>query len=278
MSYNLIEVSQGLSEPFELYKFTRDNVVWAYTNCEEAIVYGVDFHGAPLTYLAIPIKRGEIEQNQEINKSPLKITMSIFADYLEQYKSSPPTSVTTLTVYRGHFNDSDVSVVWLGRHVNTKFSETTAELELESVFTSLRRPCLRFRYQRTCPHDLYGEGCKADLEDFVVENLELNTISGTDLTFGNLNDGRDIGYFVGGYLVWEDANYIPTRRFIISQDSLTLRLNLPIAGIGIGDSVKVYPGCNRTLDHCNSKFNNLANYGGQPYYPEKNPFAGEPIF
>jgi uncharacterized phage protein (TIGR02218 family) len=34
-----------------------------------------------------------------------------------------------------------------------------------------------------------------------------------------------------------------------------------------GDTVTLYAGCDRTMATCNSKFNNLANFGGQPFIP-----------
>jgi len=41
--------------------------------------------------------------------------------------------------------------------------------------------------------------------------------------------------------------------------------------------VKIYPGCDRVRATCESKFDNLDNFGGFPWIPTKNPFGGSSI-
>jgi hypothetical protein len=36
--------------------------------------------------------------------------------------------------------------------------------------------------------------------------------------------------------------------------------------------VSYYPGCDRTRLTCSLKFGNIANFGGFPWVPQKNPF------
>lgn len=268
MSYNLIETSAGDSEPYELYKFTQGDTNWFFTGSERAITFLGD------VYSPTPIKRSAIEQTQEINKSSLKVEMSIYNEYIEQFKSAPSQMINTLTIFRGHVGDSDTLSIWFGRHVNTKFSESRADLELESIFTSLRRPCLRFRYQRNCPHDLYGEGCGVNKEDFL--SLEpISVISGVTLEFEDL--AKPDNYYSGGIAKIEIAGII-YRRFIIQQIGNIVTLDLPFSNISLDMEVGLYAGCDRTTNTCNDKFDNILNFGGQPYYPEKNPFIGEDIF
>ena len=46
----------------------------------------------------------------------------------------------------------------------------------------------------------------------------------------------------------------------------------------VGDTIYLYPGCDRTLATCTAKFGNSANFGGFPFIPTKNPFGGSPIY
>jgi uncharacterized phage protein (TIGR02218 family) len=269
MSYDLIERSGSESEPYELYKFTQGENSWFFTNARSQISYAADI------YEPVSIKRSEITQTQEINKSSLKIQMSIYNPYVEQFKSSPSPVVNSLKIYRGHSGDSDVFVIWFGRHINTKFSESLAELELESIFTSLRRPCLRFRYQRNCPHDLYGVGCKVVKADY-VEFENVTTVNGTDINIYGLGSNGD-GYYSGGFANLNNDGVIQSR-FILTHVGDDIVLDLPFVGLLAGMELSLYPGCDRTTETCNSKFSNILNFGGQPYYPEKNPFTGEEIF
>ncbi len=53
--------------------------------------------------------------------------------------------------------------------------------------------------------------------------------------------------------------------------------NFPL-GLVAGMTLKAYPGDDHTLATCATKFDNVANYGGFPYFPEKNPFGGSPVY
>ena len=50
------------------------------------------------------------------------------------------------------------------------------------------------------------------------------------------------------------------------------------SGIPLGETIRVYPGCNRTAAMCLAKFDNLPNLRGDPNLMGKNPFNGNPVF
>jgi hypothetical protein len=49
-------------------------------------------------------------------------------------------------------------------------------------------------------------------------------------------------------------------------------------GLASGAEVRAYAGCNRTLDECKTRFDNVANFGGMPFIPTKNPFGSDPLY
>lgn len=269
MSYNAIEISKHSSHIYELYKFTRNNTSWYYTSSDEDITY------LGHTYISLPINRSNIEQSPESNRNPITVTLPMDVNIIREFIASPPTVVTTLTIYRGHVGDSDVLAIWVGRLVNIKFTEQQADLRIESVFSSLKRPCLRFRYQRNCPHDLYGQGCKVVKETFEVPTV-VTVVDSTSFTSAEAALKPD-GYYNGGYISWNNGGS-ETHRFILSHVGSLLVYDLPFASLTSGQTLSIFPGCDRTLNTCNSKFSNSDNFGGQPFYPEKNPFTGDMIF
>jgi hypothetical protein len=69
-------------------------------------------------------------------------------------------------------------------------------------------------------------------------------------------------------------------RYIIDHSGTQLTLIVPLSDLteDVNDSsgdalVALYPGCDHTRETCKDKFDNLANYGGFPWIPSKNPFA-----
>ncbi len=272
MSYDQREISVFEAFPVELYLFARGAQYWRYTSADEdKVVDGV-------TYESVQIRRGKFEQNQEMSRSNLSLNMDKGITFLNQFRGSPPTDIVQLTIQRYHEGDAgpdNITVPWVGRVVNVKFLEREAEVRLEPVFTSLRRPTLRRMYQTTCPHVLYGKACGKSSADFRTD-ATLTGVSGRDLmspVYGTKPDG----YFAGGYADWEIAGVLE-RRFIVNHVGPTITLNLPFAGIPANATVRTYPGCDHTLNTCKNKFANVPNYGGQPFYPRKNPMSGTPIF
>lgn len=269
MTFSQRESSEYDGQPIEIYKFQRDTRIWRYTSADE------DKLVAGQTFSAIPINRGNIEQTLEMARSNLTIKISKDAPFCFQFRGSPPTSLITFTLQRYHEGLADYITTWIGRVVNVRFTEREAELRCEPVYTSLKRPVLRMRYQTTCPHVLYGDACRVNRVSFAV-NATLGTNGGNVIYSTDFSAFAD-GYFTGGYIDW-DNGFDVQRRFILSHTFDHIEINLPFAGIMGGDLMVAYPGCDHLLTTCNSKFSNVDNYGGQPFYPGKNPFLGSPIF
>jgi uncharacterized phage protein (TIGR02218 family) len=269
MTYTAYETSSYLGHPIEIYEFSRGVIIWRYTTADEDKVIGA------FTYKSIIAERGGLEQTQEMSRNPISISMDKDVDFLAQFKGAPPSDPINLTIKRYHESDTEVLTIWVGRIVNVKFKEREAEIRCEPIFTALKRPILRRRYQTTCPHVLYGQQCSLTSLSFANTAI-ITAVSGKTLTAVAIG-ARAAGYFAGGFTDWSN-NLAIERRFITDHTGSTITLNLPYNGILVGQTITVYPGCDHLLTTCNSKFANDDNYGGQPFYPSKNPLGGSLIF
>lgn len=271
MTFRAIEDSAYLGEPIELYEFNRGAQNWRYTSSDQ------NETAAGILYSTFPIRRAKIEQTQELAKNSINITAARNLPFAQQYIISPPSGVVSLRVMQTHRTDTDseIIVIWIGRVVNVRFSESEVTIRCESIFTSLRRPALRRVYQTTCPHVLYGPICQANSTSFQLATT-VNTVSGVTITSNDLSSQAD-GYWTGGYIEWSNEG-VTNRRFILSHTGTSITINLPFQGIAVGDNINVFPGCDHTLSTCVNKFSNELNYGGFPYIPDKSPFEGDTIF
>lgn len=269
MSYASQETSAFDGFPIELWLFTRMSQAWRYcSNDDDKIIAG-------LPYRSAQIKRPALEQNQDMARMPLNLTMDKDLDVLRQFRGSPPTDVVRVSLLRYHEGDGILTTPWTGRVVNVKFREREAEVRCEPVYTSLRRPALRRMYQTACPHVLYGKQCGVLASLFQVD-ATLNAVSGRDLSSAAFAAKPD-GYFAGGYVDWESGGLLE-RRFITAHVGGAITVNLPFRGIPSNAVVRAFPGCDHTLATCAEKFDNELNYGGQPFYPRKNPMVGVSIY
>lgn len=270
MTYDVVERSADQGRPVELFTFSRDFQRWRYTSADRALV--VD----SATYLPRSLTRSAIESSYEKARSAITIGAPRDLEVADLYRISPPTLPITCVIQQYHAGDGEVVTIWSGRILSVEFAGISAQINLEPVYTSIRRIGLRRTFQRQCPHVLYGGACKVNREAFRIDGI-VDSVVGSVV---NVPEASllSAGWFAGGYIEWGSALGIPERRFISDHTGAALTLTAVPFGL-VGDMpVKLYPGCDHTIATCNGKFANAANYGGFPFFTKKNPFGGDPIY
>ena len=150
------------------------------------------------------------------------------------------------------------------------FAGSTAKIRCESIFTALKRPGLRAHYQTGCRHALFDPGCGV--------NNQAYKLAGTVASFSGLNVtsstflSQASGWLTGGYL-----RVAGVPRMITNHSGDTITLSAVLPGLAVGVAFEAFAGCDRTFATCQSKFGNSLNFGGFPWIPAKNPFAGDSI-
>jgi len=271
MTYAEREESVYEGNPIELYQFTRDDgTIWRYTSSDSDKIYLGNI------YTAIPVQRNAIEISQDIFRATLEIEMPSTIDFIQQFVTEPLFLRIAVVVFRYHLDNDEVVLLWTGRVINVEQKgESTGKILCESAYSSLKRPSLRRLYGASCPHVLYKTICKVD-ESLYEENATITNIDGLDITSPTYGGFAD-GYFLGGYVeLTKDGEF--TKRFITNHVGSVITVNLPLYSAELGDILVSYPGCDHTLDTCFNKFNNVLNYGGQPWIPDRNPMGGVSIF
>lgn len=264
----------------QLFRFTEKDLVWTYTSSDVN-----EEHGGEI-YEAIPIGRNEAETRNELSRANLEVKLPLDNELAIRNIRSVVESQVGLTVFSIQ-DDLTVDVEWKGRLMQVKPGAESVTLVFESIFTSMRRPGLRKRFQRSCPHVHYGYGCGLVMEDYKASGVVEN-VSGVTVTMPIAALQPD-GYYSGGIIKAPDS----TLRFILTHVGVTLTLIRPLDslaqafaesgygysyGVSFGGAMAdIHPGCDRTKETCASKFNNILNNGSYPWLPLKNPMAGSSI-
>lgn len=268
MSYTSYEESTESGTPIELYEFTQGVQRWSYTNCANTVLYNA------LNFIPSSIKRDNVKQTTDTFKDSMKVVFPRGDVFAAQFLGFAPEAVTTVTIYRGHYGDPDKQfiVYWKGRIVGAKTSGNQVEVQCESIFTSIKRPGLRARYEYGCRRTLYMRGCNVDKEAFKYRGNVTAITGGLNVDVYGASNKPD-GYYTGGMII--DANGVP--RFIINHVGNVVTLTRPLHELSVGDTVALYPGCDHLKETCKNKFNNLDNFGGFPWIPSKNPYGGSSV-
>jgi uncharacterized phage protein (TIGR02218 family) len=175
------------------------------------------------------------------------------------------------------YGEAGHRVAWSGLVQGVKWpSPERAELICQTIGASMDRPGLSLSWDRGCPYAVFDADCGLNPADFeTVATIDsLTTSSITSATFDALDDG----YFAGGWVEWDIGSGEVETRGITRHVGGQLTLLGGTDGLLAGMQVRAYPGCPRTIQACETIFNNRANYGGFPHLPGKSPFDGDPIF
>jgi uncharacterized phage protein (TIGR02218 family) len=135
----------------------------------------------------------------------------------------------------------------------------------------------RLDLARTIFVESYGPTCRADLGDsrckwpLLANGTEgtVEALAGRSVTVALSNYPPD-GYFDGGVIKWtggDNAGFAQeVRQWLVGPRRLSFWVT-PRFTPKVGDAFTVYPGCNKLLSTCRDKFNNVANFQGEPYLP-----------
>lgn len=280
MSYAIKEKSTQDGQPLYLYEFTSEDGAYRF------IDNPLDVELVTRTWLALDINHTEVKVSNEVSKNSLKVTFPTSdGEFQSQFIGWSPDKAFTFTLFRAHVGEADVVTYWKGRVSSVQLAEDEITLNCESIFTSLKRAGIRPRFERNCRHSLYSPRCGVLTEDYKVET-SVSSISGLSLTTEDASSYVD-GWFTGGFVLFSNG----TTRQIVSHVGNTITINRDAKyilesfgsiGYGLGYGlfwggfyVSLFPGCDRTVEMCKNKFNNLPNQGGFKHIPVgKNPFGG----
>lgn len=150
-------------------------------------------------------------------------------------------------------------------------TRASAKLEVRSYLEVLDTQLPKNLFQAGCTHTLYDAGCTLLKANFTstgtVASGSTTVTIATSATLGKAADFFALGVltFTSGSnsgLSYGVKAYVPAS----GSDAITLDrpTMLPVAA---GDTFTIAAGCDKTQATCSGRFNNLANFGGQPNVP-----------
>lgn len=273
----------------ELYEFSSQTDIYRLTPHEHDV--GLDPNGygyATETYLSAPIERGPVAFGPDASRSALElrvpssheVVQSLLAASLRGETVSVRHMVASFTetvALNTPWELNDLSTLWMGRVLGVEVADESARIRCESVHVSMKRIGLRRLYSRACTHVLYSPECGASP---IYATATVQEVAGSYVRLDDLAPSFEQAV-IGGWLQTADG-----RRYMITDFNTwfsyaltpgpTVALLTP-AELQPGDEVRLYAGCDHSMQTCQSRFNNLDNYGGFPFIPSKNPFSS-PVY
>lgn len=162
-------------------------------------------------------------------------------------------------------NIAGTVVLFPGRGGDSTVDSIRAKEIVRSWLELLNTPLPRNLYQPPCGYSLYDTGCGVSRAAFAAYSA---VASGSTRQVLNCALGNAAGYFDIGELVFTGGQNLGVTRtvktYVPGVVTLAYPLPKPVAN---GDTFTIYPGCDKRLTTCDTKFGNKARFRATPYVP-----------
>ncbi|WLT30763.1 phage BR0599 family protein [Geothrix sp. PMB-07] len=254
--------------PVEFYLFVRGGNRWLYTSDAEPVTT-VDGTFQPAT-----IRRNAPSLGKEEKHSTLQLEVARDFPVAMLFRGGAPGSSIWVSVGRLHRGETETEWIWQGKVRGVSWTGSRAQIQCDPTDKALGRATLRLSYGYSCGRRLYSCGVSEAewTRDAVITSISSDGMTLVADLFGTQADG----WWVRGEAYHLDLD---ARQEIISHVGNSVGLRFPLVGAKAGDALKVVRGCDHlwkradgSWGDCHSVFNNAANYGGEPFVGDKNPF------
>jgi hypothetical protein len=264
MSFDSKETSVADGKPFELYLFQGTGIEIAVTSSDQVISY-ISRSFKPST-----ISRSEAKGSDEVEAGQTTVYVPKNDPIAKLFIKYLPVSKIALTIFGGHYGDSEVGVLFSG-DVSSSHFDDQAELICNSDQYKMQTKIPRIAYQSSCPHIFGSPGCGQDLGAATYAGV-VTAISddGEQIT---IPDFAGLPHpFKAGFLTVGNE-----KRAIVDQggsgSSFFVVLITAISDLEVGSDVLGTAGCQQTYPSCET-YGRIASFLGFDLIPIKNPYDG----
>jgi len=164
-------------------------------------------------------------------------------------------------------------IVFTGQVGSIAWSQDGFRVELTSYLKQLEKQ-IGHTYTASCRHELYGQpgpgkvgACKVDPSAFTFTgSVGVVTVSKWKFSIAGPAAGQPTTTFTNGVITFTSGLNNGLSTIVKRHEAGSIELFLPTAfTISPGNTFTVKAGCDKTLETCRTKFNNVANYGGFPH-------------
>lgn len=267
MTYSEKDQSADEGAPVRFYEFRALTRNYRYTNDAEPQV----FLGS--TYQPINIEDTSLEVGPASGSvRSFNVVVPFDCDLAEDFGGVTMPDKLEITAYRVHRGEdwtTEYKTLWQSKVIGiTRQGRQLALICVGIAQSALTSNMNSVYYQQSCNHRLFDERCKVSK----AANTAISTVVEIGPSAVEVqDDGWDDHGLRAGTLV---NNRTQEQRLILDNVANIVTIGFPFYDILPGDEVQLIRGCNHSFSECGVKFSNIANYGGYPYVPDRNPFNG----
>lgn len=247
----------------------RDGAYYRYTDHDQAI--DVVGQGAPIdgTYsTAVGYSAAQIESRGDLSVDEMSVGATLDDDgLLEDELRAGLFDYAGVWLFLVDWSDPSLGIVKLRRGSlgEITLARGRFQAELRGLAQALQQT-IGEAYSAACRADLGDARCGVDLGAITVSGT---LTSATDRsTVADTARTEPAGWFDNGVLTLESGANLGVSREIKTFDGTTFALHQALPwDAEAGDDYIAVSGCQKTLDDCAGKFDNVINFRGEPALP-----------
>jgi len=274
MAYDTLQRSRSEGRPVELYDFYLAGRVLRLTNA----AYKIEFGG--LVYRPVPITRTRLVLQPQTDRQDITITVPFTESPAREILLEPDMPRVLVTVWGMHFGDSERKEIFRARLVGfrVRLANGVADITVRTGKQQLSRAKINRMFRtRYCPYMVYSDECGVSSAAFRKDLIAVGASGPTvNLPTGWAAPLTPADYTFGAF-AWEFYPGVSVTAWILNATDTAIVIDREY-NIAPGDTIRVYPACDKTPETCQNRFNNIARYGGmlgRPPLPGDSPFIAE---
>lgn len=271
MTFNANETARESASPVEIYLITQGSDVFRFTTADEDQV--VDSQ----TYTAESgMSRTRIQYSPNARKQAIGISFKANNSYISRYIGVQPSATARVVISRFHRNDTptpEVVRIFEGvvRAVTFEGDGFTAQADVVPESGLINKPLPLYTHQSQCNHVLFDTRCKVNQLNFQFSGTVTAVSSdGITLTVAGIDAAKGVGFATSGRVELTGGSDFRT----VQEHSATDQIKIlsPFRESPLNTTVTVTAGCDHSIQVCKSKFDNVVNFGGFAFVPDRNIF------
>lgn len=129
-------------------------------------------------------------------------------------------------------------------------------------------------YQPMCRTDLFSSLCQLDETAFDYTGTVGTIVDRFNFIAAGIASPPVDGWFNGGICVTASGFKFEIANYAQGTQKFTSYLPVCASRLTAGEAITVYPGCDKTIATCRTKFNNVINFQGEPHFLGINSIVG----
>ena len=258
----------------EIYEFTLvSGAIARFTSHDVDIEYGGD------NYQVIPISRTSASYHADLQVDEVKVSLGLVGVLIGDAEYSMPKIIRLGLLRNAHVTIKLIDYIalddeklifegWVTGDIT--YNRGITSIPVSSLLDKLNEKFPKYIYSEYCQHKLYGTYCGLIKDDY-KESDAAGAGSTVSKIYADifLYSNQAEGYWTKGEIKMTSGDNATVSRTIIKHGDGYINVLIPFAeDIAEDDTFDAWPGCDKSGETCEAKFNNYANFFGFEYTPK----------